>query len=326
MEALKFVVALIVLLLIVAVVVLSIRAKKKGNPPESIPDEPDVIPTEAKEEAPVKMTIKPSIKAETKEEEIRNCIYSERLKDIIEDDIPTRKTIRVTKMGFLMGSGVEFQRVNENILSRLFKFDRNGFYFYRWKLDMQNVSGLQLVHDENELERFSLLDLIQKRIDLKSIDFITYGQDNYQVTMATNVDANWWKFDKTVIFDPMDIGKISDFEKFFYDQEYIVSSDCLMTVLQDIKNTVFGTESMMHSVTYRADELSKPEAVEKLAAVKKALDVWILQKPASTGSSMNLGEKKDDPEVPIPTIPHEETMREIDFEKEGVPVDPIDNF
>lgn len=187
------------------------------------------------------------------------------LDDVIVEDNPALRRIRSTKIKLLIKVLKEkLIKVSPKIYTDLLTYDPNGFTFCRWKIEEKDG----LYTDTNRLERYTLLDMIRQRISFASIDFIVYGKESIMADDkgTVNMDLAWWNFTHCFLIHPASFNISGVMNEVFADKDFsfLISSDCLMTVLDDVVNTVTNTNVFQTTLEYRASELKN--AQEKSAA------------------------------------------------------------
>lgn len=187
------------------------------------------------------------------------------LDDVIVEDNPALRRIRSTKIKLLIKVLKEkLIKVSPKIFKDLLTYDPNGFTFCRWKIEEKDG----LYTDTNRLERYTLLDMIRQRISFASIDFIVYGKESIMADDkgTVNMDLAWWNFTHCFLIHPASFNISGVMNEVFADKDFsfLISSDCLMTVLDDVVNTVTNTNVFQTTLEYRASELKN--AQEKSAA------------------------------------------------------------
>lgn len=187
------------------------------------------------------------------------------LDDVIVEDNPALRRIRSTKIKLLIKVLKEkLIKVSPKIFKDLLTYDPNGFTFCRWKIEEKDG----LYTDTNRLERYTLLDMIRQRISFASIDFIVYGKESIMADDkgTVNMDPAWWNFTHCFLIHPASFNINGVMNEVFADKDFsfLISSDCLMTVLDDVVNTVTNTNVFQTTLEYRASELKN--AQEKSAA------------------------------------------------------------
>lgn len=190
-------------------------------------------------------------------------------------DIPQKKMIRVTKTNRLLNKvGTTFQNVSPKIFNELLTYDPMGFTFYRWVMTKDPVSGVYL--DENKMEGFSFRQMLDEEIPFESIDLIVYGADALsKIKDDIRLDVNWWKFDHCVIFRPMAINYVESIHTFIKDQQFgIISSDCLLGVLDSIEGTAYATPEMKNTLLDRSEEISSVTEQKEGARISSSLRTY----------------------------------------------------
>ena len=193
------------------------------------------------------------------------------LDDVIVEDNPALRRIRSTKIKLLIKVLKEKMiKVSPKIYTDLLTYDPNGFTFCRWKIEEKDG----LYTDTNRLERYTLLDMIRQRINFASIDFIVYGKESIMADDkgTVNIDPAWWNFTHCFLIHPASFNISAVMDAVFSgaacapgkEFSFLISSDCLMTVLDDLVNTVTNTNVFQSTLEYRASELKN--AQEKSAA------------------------------------------------------------
>ena len=178
------------------------------------------------------------------------------LDDVIVEDNPALRRIRSTKIKLLIKVLKEkLIKVSPKIFKDLLTYDPNGFTFCRWKIEEKDG----LYTDTNRLERYTLLDMIRQRISFASIDFIVYGKESIMADDkgTVNMDPAWWNFTHCFLIHPASFNINGVMNEVFADKDFsfLISSDCLMTVLDDVVNTVTNTNVFQTTLEYRASEL-----------------------------------------------------------------------
>lgn len=190
-------------------------------------------------------------------------------------DIPQKKMIRVTKTNRLLNKvGTTFQNVSPKIFNELLTYDPMGFTFYRWVMTKDPVSGVYL--DENKMEGFSFRQMLDEEIPFESIDLIVYGADALsKIKDDIRLDVNWWKFDHCIIFRPMAINYVEAIHTFIKDQQFgIISSDCLLGVLDSIEGTAYATPEMKNTLLDRSEEISSVTEQKEGARISSSLRTY----------------------------------------------------
>lgn len=190
-------------------------------------------------------------------------------------DIPQKKMIRVTKTNRLLNKvGTTFQNVSPKIFTELLTYDPMGFTFYRWVMTKDLVSGVYL--DENKMEGFTFRQMLDEEIPFESIDLIVYGADALsKIKDDIRLDVNWWKFDHCVIFRPMAINYVEAIHTFIKDQQFgIISSDCLLGVLDSIEGTAYATPEMKNTLLDRSEEISSVTEQKEGARISSSLRTY----------------------------------------------------
>lgn len=190
-------------------------------------------------------------------------------------DIPQKKMIRVTKTNRLLNKvGTTFQNVSPKIFNELLTYDPMGFTFYRWVMTKDPISGVYL--DENKMEGFSFRQMLDEDIPFESIDLIVYGADALsKIKDDIRLDVNWWKFDHCVIFRPMAINYVEAIHTFIKDQQFgIISSDCLLGVLDSIEGTAYATPEMKNTLLDRSEEISSVTEQKEGARISSSLRTY----------------------------------------------------
>lgn len=187
------------------------------------------------------------------------------LEDIVVEDNPALHRIRTTKIKLLIKILKEkLIKMSPKIFKDLITYDPNGFTFCRWKIEEKDG----LYTDTNSLERYTLLDMIRQRIPFASIDFIVYGKESILTDDKGNVnmDPAWWNFTHCFLIHPASFNISAVMDEIFADKgfSFLISSDCLMTVLDDVVNTVNNTNVFQSTLEFRASELKNSQ--EKSAA------------------------------------------------------------
>ena len=187
-------------------------------------------------------------------------------------DIPQKKMIRVTKTNRLLNKvGTNFQNVSPKLFTELLTYDPMGFTFYRWVMIKDPISGIYL--DENKMEGFPFRQMLDEEIPFESIDLIVYGADALRkIKDDIRLDANWWKYDHCVIFRPMAINYVEVIHEFIKSQQFgIISSDCLLGVLDSIEGTAYATPEMKNTLLDRSEEISSVAEQKEGAQISSSL-------------------------------------------------------
>lgn len=190
-------------------------------------------------------------------------------------DIPQKKTIRVTKTNRLLNKvGTNFQNVSLKLFTELLTYDPMGFTFYRWVMTKDPISGVYL--DENKMEGFTFRQMLDEEIPFESIDLIVYGADALsKIKDDIRLDINWWKFDHCVIFRPMAINYVEAIHDFIKSQQFgIISSDCLLSVLDSIEGTAYATPEMKNTLLDRSEEISNISEQKEGAQISSSLRTY----------------------------------------------------
>ena len=190
-------------------------------------------------------------------------------------DIPQKKMIRVTKTKRLLNKvGTNFQNVSPKLFTELLTYDPMGFTFYRWVMIKDPISGVYL--DENKMEGFSFRQMLDDDIPFESIDLIVYGTDALsKIKDDIRLDINWWKFDHCVIFRPMAIKYVEVIHDFIKSQQFgIISSDCLLGVLDSIEGTAYATPEMKNTLLDRSEEISSAVEQKEGAQISSSLRTY----------------------------------------------------
>ena len=190
-------------------------------------------------------------------------------------DIPQKKTIRVTKTNRLLNKvGTNFQNVSPKLFTELLTYDPMGFTFYRWVMIKDPISGVYL--DENKMEGFPFRQMLDEEIPFESIDLIVYGADALRkIKDDIRLDVNWWKFDHCVIFRPMAINYVEVIHDFIKSQQFgIISSDCLLGVLDSIEGTAYATPEMKNTLLDRSEEISSVTEQKEGAQISSSLRTY----------------------------------------------------
>lgn len=190
-------------------------------------------------------------------------------------DIPQKKMIRVTKTNRLLNKvGTNFQNVSPKLFTELLTYDPMGFTFYRWVMIKDPISGVYL--DENKMEGFSFRQMLDDDIPFESIDLIVYGADALsKIKDDIRLDINWWKFDHCVIFRPMAIKYVEVIHDFIKSQQFgIISSDCLLGVLDSIEGTAYATPEMKNTLLDRSEEISSAAEQKEGAQISSSLRTY----------------------------------------------------
>lgn len=199
-------------------------------------------------------------------------------------DIPQKKMIRVTKTNRLLNKvGTTFQNVSPKLFTDLLTYDPMGFTFYRWVMTKDPISGVYL--DENKMEGFTFRQMLDEDIPFESIDLIVYGADAMsKIKDDIRLDVNWWKFDHCVIFRPMAINYVEAIHDFIKSQQFgIISSDCLLGVLDSIEGTAYATPEMKNTLLDRSEEISNISEQKEGAQISSSLRTYnVLKNPPKT--------------------------------------------
>lgn len=190
-------------------------------------------------------------------------------------DIPQKKMIRVTKTNRLLNKvGTIFQNVSPKLFTELLTYDPMGFTFYRWVMTKDPISGVYL--DENKMEGFSFRQMLDEEIPFESIDLIIYGADAMsKIKDDIRLDVNWWKFEHCVIFRPMAINYVEAIHDFIKSQQFgIISSDCLLDVLDSIEGTAYATPEMKNTLLDRSEEISSVTEQKEGAQISSSLRTY----------------------------------------------------
>lgn len=190
-------------------------------------------------------------------------------------DIPQKKTIRVTKTNRLLNKvGTNFQNVSLKLFTELLTYDPMGFTFYRWVMTKDPISGVYL--DENKMEGFPFRQMLDEEIPFESIDLIVYGADAMsKIKDDIRLDVNWWKFEHCVIFRPMAINYVEAIHDFIKSQQFgIISSDCLLGVLDSIEGTAYATPEMKNTLLDRSEEISSVTEQKEGARISSSLRTY----------------------------------------------------
>lgn len=190
-------------------------------------------------------------------------------------DIPQKKMIRVTKTNRLLNKvGTNFQNVSPKLFTELLTYDPMGFTFYRWVMTKDLISGVYL--DENKMEGFSFRQMLDEEIPFESIDLIVYGADAMsKIKDDIRLDVNWWKFEHCVIFRPMAINYVEVIRDFIKSQQFgIISSDCLLGVLDSIEGTAYATPEMKNTLLDRSEEISSITEQKEGAQISSSLRTY----------------------------------------------------
>lgn len=190
-------------------------------------------------------------------------------------DIPQKKMIRVTKTNRLLNKvGTNFQNVSPKLFTELLTYDPMGFTFYRWVMTKDPISGVYL--DENKMEGFSFRQMLDEEIPFESIDLIVYGADAMsKIKDDIRLDVNWWKFEHCVIFRPMAINYVEVIRDFIKSQQFgIISSDCLLGVLDSIEGTAYATPEMKNTLLDRSEEISNISEQKEGAQISSSLHTY----------------------------------------------------
>lgn len=192
-------------------------------------------------------------------------------------DTAQKKTIRVTKTNRLLNKvGTNFQNVSPKLFTDLLTYDPMGFTFYRWVMTKDPISGVYL--DENKMEGFPFRQMLDEEIPFESIDLIVYGADALRkIKDDIRLDANWWKFEHCVIFRPMAINYVEVIHEFIKSQQFgIISSDCLLGVLDSIEGTVYATPEMKNTLLDRSEEINTVTEQKEGAQISSSLRTYIV--------------------------------------------------
>lgn len=190
-------------------------------------------------------------------------------------DIPQKKMIRVTKTNRLLNKvGTTFQNVSPKLFTDLLTYDPMGFTFYRWVMTKDPISGIYL--DENKMEGFPFRQMLDEEIPFESIDLIVYGADALRkIKDDIRLDANWWKYEHCVIFRPMAINYVEVIHEFIKSQQFgIISSDCLLGVLDSIEGTAYATPEMKNTLLDRSEEISSVTEQKEGAQISSSLRTY----------------------------------------------------
>lgn len=190
-------------------------------------------------------------------------------------DIPQKKMIRVTKTNRLLNKvGTNFQNVSPKLFTDLLTYDPMGFTFYRWVMSKDPISGVYL--DENKMEGFPFRQMLDEEIPFETIDLIVYGADALRkIKDDIRLDANWWKYDHCVIFRPMAINYVEAIHDFIKSQQFgIISSDCLLGVLDSIEGTAYATPEMKNTLLDRSEEISSVTEQKEGAQIYSSLRTY----------------------------------------------------
>lgn len=198
----------------------------------------------------------------------------------VHDDVRNRKLIRELKIKRLVSTiENQLQPMTEEVLRYLFQYDITGFHFYRWMLtEKTNAGGGTVYVDENKLEGFTFLEMIQKGIPLDSIDLIAYGSDAMNALMKHNnaiMDETWWKYDRVCILDPRSMDYPKAIEEIMKDLECIISGDCLLSILELIHGTPVDTNELRNIILYRADELQDIDVQTEVLNINRVMDILL---------------------------------------------------
>lgn len=212
----------------------------------------------------------------TKEKPVKKSIMAYNV--LVHDDVRNRKLIRELKIKRLISTiEGQLQPMTEEIFRYLFQYDITGLHFYRWKLtDKTNSGGGTVYVDENKLEGFTFLEMIQKGIPFDSIDLIAYGSDAMNALVKYNnvtIDETWWKYDRVCILDPRSMDYPKAIEEIMKDLECIISSDCLLSVLELIYDTPVDTDEIRNIILYRADELQNTNIQTEVLNINRVMDI-----------------------------------------------------
>ena len=212
----------------------------------------------------------------TKEKPVKKSIMAYNV--LVHDDVRNRKLIRELKIKRLISTiEGQLQPMTEEFLRYLFQYDITGFHFYRWMLtDKTNSGGGTVYVDENKLEGFTFLEMIQKGIPLDSIDLIAYGSDAMNALVKYNnvtMDETWWKYDRVCILDPRSMDYPKAIEEIMKDLECIISGDCLLSVLELIHDTPVDTDEIRNIILYRADELQNTNVQTEVLNINRVMDI-----------------------------------------------------
>lgn len=190
-------------------------------------------------------------------------------------DTPQKKMIRVTKTNRLLNKvGTNFQNVSPKLFTDLLTYDPMGFTFYRWVMSKDPISGVYL--DENKMEGFPFRQMLDEEIPFETIDLIVYGADALKkIKDDIRLDANWWKYDHCVIFRPMAINYVETIHDFIKSQQFgIISSDCLLGVLDSIEGTAYATPEMKNTLLDRSEEISSVTEQKEGAQIYSSLRTY----------------------------------------------------
>lgn len=202
-------------------------------------------------------------------------------KVIVHDENRNRKLIRETKIKRLISTiENQLQPMTEETIRYLFQYDITGFHFYRWSLTEKSSEGGNVFVDENKMEAYTFLEMIQKGIPFESIDVIAYGSSAMNaVTENLRMDVNWWKYEKVCIMDPRAMDYPVVIRNILQDLECIVSGDCLLSVLEDIQDTKEDTISFRNTILYRAEELRQLSIQSEVLSINRAMKVRKMEEP-----------------------------------------------
>lgn len=190
-------------------------------------------------------------------------------------DTPQKKMIRVTKTNRLLNKvGTNFQNASPKLFTDLLTYDPMGFTFYRWVMTKDPNSGVYL--DENKMEGFPFRQMLDEEIPFESIDLIVYGADALKkIKDDIRLDANWWKYEHCVIFRPMAINYVEVIHEFIKSQQFgIISSDCLLGVLDSIEGTAYATPEMKNTLLDRSEEINTVTEQKEGAQISSSLRTY----------------------------------------------------
>ncbi len=225
-------------------------------------------------------------------------------------DIPQKKMIRVTKTNRLLNKvGTAFQNVSPKLFTDLLTYDPMGFTFYRWVMTKDPISGVYL--DENKMEGFTFRQMLDEEIPFESIDLIVYGADALnKIKDDIRLDANWWKYEHCVIFRPMAINYVEVIHDFIKSQQFgIISSDCLLGVLDSIEGTAYATPEMKNTLLDRSEEISTVTEQKEGAQISSSLRTYNVLK--------NSPKTEEETEELLKEIPHQNIIQGV------ISVEPI---
>ena len=225
-------------------------------------------------------------------------------------DIPQKKTIRVTKTNRLLNKvGTNFQNVSPKLFTDLLTYDPMGFTFYRWVMTKDPISGIYL--DENKMEGFPFRQMLDEEIPFESIDLIVYGADALRkIKDDIRLDVNWWKFEHCVIFRPMAINYVEVIRDFIKSQQFgIISSDCLLGVLDSIEGTAYATPEMKNTLLDRSEEISSVTEQKEGAQISSSLRTYNVLKSSP--------KTEEETEELLKEIPHSNIIQGV------ISVEPI---